>query len=109
MLLQAALRRFTVLIHLTAVFEPPDEFAHEGKVTLWLDRDRDQVGTQAMCQPPGIADDLAGMWPGIEAHQHPLAGRSVLTDAVIGHELLLLFLGLLPRAPQFQFAPCRQS
>src|SRR5256885_16316917 len=100
MLLQAALRRFTVLLHIAAILEPPDEFAHEGEVTLRLDRDRDQVGTQAMCQPPGIADDLAGMWPGIEAHQHPLAGRAGPADAVIGYELLQLFLGLLRGAPQ---------
>src|SRR5579859_2340709 len=44
------------------------------------------------------------MWPRIEAHHDALAGRAVLTDAMLGHVLLELRFGLLGDAAQRQFA-----
>ena len=63
---------------------------------------------QAMSQAPGIADDLARMRPGIEAHQDSLAGRPKLVDPMLGHVLLELRLGLLGCATQRHFAQGRQ-
>src|SRR6266516_7634017 len=92
MLFQATPRSLALLWGVLAILEKADKSSREGAITLWLDRDGDQIRVQSVGQPPGIADDLAGMGSGIEAHQDSLAGRPQLVDPVLGHVLLELRL-----------------
>ncbi len=108
MLLQAAPRFFAHLRGITAIPDESDELTGKSEIALRLDPDREQVGAQSMCQPPRVADDLAGMRPGIEAYQHAFSGRSHFSNPMLGHVLLELFFRLLGGAPQRQFAQRRQ-
>ncbi len=52
---QVALCGFAIPGCLSAIFDKADEFACEGKVAFWLDGNGNQVGMQAVSQPPGVA------------------------------------------------------
>src|SRR5260370_6375609 len=103
MLFQAAQCRLAMLGGISAELDQPDELARESEIALRLDRDGEQFGVQAMRQSPRIADHLASMWPGIEAHQYAFTRRPYFRDPMLSYVFLELLFFLLRRSSESQF------
>src|SRR5260370_33935253 len=99
MLFQAAQCRLAMLGGISAELDQPDELARESEIALRLDRDGEQFGVQAMGQSPRIADHLASMWPGLEAHHYAFTGRPYFRDPTLTHLFPPMLFCPLHRAP----------